>query len=112
MKKRRLTIIGISMLGGFAVLAIVSYRKALQVESDVLKPCLFSSMNYKRVVRFRAFNPFGSMLPHWTITYFETPTKIGYDTPSITVNLLGQVADWRSKEVAMMLFEKGYRDHY
>ena len=100
------------MLGCFAVLATVSYRKALQVEKEALKPCLSSSMNYNRVVRFGAFNPFGSMLPHWTITYFETPTNISYDTPSITVNLFGQVVDWRSKEVWMMLLEKGYRDDY
>jgi hypothetical protein len=114
MKKRFPTIIRVLMLvaGCFAVLVVVSYRRALHVEKDVLKPCLSTSMNYKRAVSFGAFNPFGSMLPHWTITYYETPTDIRYDTPSITVNLFGQVSDWRSKEVAMMLFTKGYRDQY
>ena len=104
--------VSVVLAGCLSVLAFTSYRKALRVEDDVLRPCLSPSMNYERVVRFGALNPFGSILPHWKITYFETPTSIAYDTPSITVNLFGQVADWGSKEVLGGLVEKGYRDNY
>jgi hypothetical protein len=114
MKKRLRTILKALLVSAscIAVLALTSYRKALRVEDDVLKECLSPSISYNRVVRFGALNPFSSILPHWTITYVETPTSISYDTPSITVNLLGQVADWRSKEVLGALVEKGYRDSY
>ncbi len=69
-------------------------------------------MSYNRVVRFGVFDSGVSMLPHWTVAYHEIPTDKDYDTPAIIVNLFGQVADWRSKEVGMMLVGKGYRDSY
>lgn len=93
------------------LLSVFSYRKALRVETDALIPCLSPSMKYSRSIRLGAFNPFVAILPHWTITYAETPTNNDYATPSITVHLFGQV-DSASKEVAMALFEKGYRDSY
>ena len=114
MKKRLNTILKafLVLAACLTVLAFTSYKKALRVEDDVLRQCLSPSISYNRMIRFGALDPFSSMLPHWTITYCETPTSIGYDTPSITVNLFGQVADWRSKEVLETLVEKGYRDNY
>ena len=114
MKKRLATTKRVSMVLAVCVslLAFTSYRKALRVEDDALRPCLSSAISYKRVVRFGALNPFGSIFPHWKITYFESPTSIGHESPSITVNLFGQVADWGSKEVLGSLVEKGYRESY
>ena len=68
-------------------------------------------MRYNRSIRFGALDPFVAFLPHWTITYAETPTDIDYETPSITVYLFGQV-DGVTKEVASALVEKGYRASY
>ena len=91
-----------------AVLITFSHNKAIQVEGAVLKPCLSSSIHYTRRIQFGALDPLSSLLPHWTIAYVETPTNINSVTPSITVNLFGQI-DCQSKEVAGMLIKEGYR---
>ncbi|MEZ5329679.1 MAG: hypothetical protein R3F19_31920 [Verrucomicrobiales bacterium] len=114
MKKRFLKalLILLTLLGAVALLLIASHGKALRVEREVLKPILSTAMSYERVERLGAFDPWTSILPYWTITYSEVPIDVGFDTPSISVNLFGQVVDWRSKEVAMKLAENGYTDDY
>lgn len=104
----RILLIGLACL---TVLIAASYRKALRIETEVLLPSLTSTMSYQRTIRFGMLNPFVSILPHWTIHYFEEPTDIGYQSPSITVNCFGQISG-SSKEVAGLLVEKGYRDSY
>jgi len=113
MKKKLLVVSGILLAASLvlAVLIIVSHTKAVQVDGAVLKPCLSSSIHYTRRVQFGVLDPFSSLFPHWTIAYDEIPTNVNSDTPSITVNLFGQI-DCQSKEVAGMLVQKGYRDKY
>lgn len=99
------------LLTGLVVMALLlfaSHRQALLVEREVLKPSLSTARSYNRLERLNALDPWTSLLPHWTITYFEAPADRRYDSPSITVNLFGRVVDWRSKEVAILLTEKGY----
>lgn len=111
-KRKALTISAVSLLVLFVVLIITSYQKALKVDNDVLKECLSSSRNYNRSIQFNLADLWISPLPHWTIYYAEVPTDVNYHNPSISVNLFGRIVDWRSKEVAMILVEKGYKDEY
>ena len=91
------------------ILSIITYKKALKLDSDVLKPSLSSELKYNRKMHFTLFDPWVSILPHWTIEYYETPTDIKSISPSITVNLLGGV-DGSSKEVLIKLVDLGYRN--
>ncbi|MBK1829035.1 hypothetical protein [Haloferula rosea] len=105
-------VILVALAGVLALLLITSHKKALRVEREALTPCLSSAMHYDRIERLSALDPWTSLFPHWTITHSERPTQMHYETPSITVDIFGRVVDWRSKEVLMMLVEKGYKDDY
>lgn len=109
---RRASIILLTILGAVALLLVASHRRAFRVEREVLKPCLSPAKSYDRIERIRVLDSWSLMLPHWTITYREISTDVDDDTASITVDLFGRVVDWRSKDVALMLVEKGYRDDY
>jgi hypothetical protein len=112
--KKKLRVVSGILLATLVVLAVlikVSHTKAIQIEDAVLKPCLSTSIHYSRRVQFGAFDPFRSLFPHCTIAYDEIPVNTNSDTPTITVNLFGQI-DCQSKEVAELLVQKGYRDKY
>jgi hypothetical protein len=90
-------------------LSVFSYRRALRIEADAVKPSLSPSLRYERVIRFHVYDPWTSLVPHWTIEYFEKPTIIDYESPSVSIDLFGRVVDGRSKEVWAGLIERGYR---
>ncbi|MEK7951659.1 hypothetical protein [Luteolibacter soli] len=97
--------------GCITLAAILSHQKALELDEEILQPCLSPGMTYHRAVQFSLFNPFVSLLPHWTITYFEEPVDIAYVNPTITVDFLGQITS-ASKEAGYLLIERGYLDNH
>jgi hypothetical protein len=111
MKRRLIQVSAVilAVLTMAGALSVLSYRSAIRIEADVVKPSLSPSLRYERVIRFKACDPWTSLVPDWTIAHFEKPTVIDYESPSVSIDLFGRVVDWRSKEVGMGLVENGYR---
>jgi hypothetical protein len=110
MKKLILRLFPFAAVGVLLLVTLlaISYKKALDVEKQVLIPNLSPSLHYNRVMHLRLFDPWVSILPHWSISYFENPINLDSDSPGIAVGIFGSVVDWCSKDVWGELVAKGY----